>query len=250
MSLFFKNNKHIKYGITIILVVMLYFFISSLSSCFLVQKRAYKFDTSISKKSIFSISLFLKNYSLKTKLFSAGKLLSKEFYFIDSICCMQKSSGVVDIAISSKIPFIKVGKDRVMTTDGLIIKADYFNKKSLSNKARCSIFGLQDVECTVVPACVEGLKKIPENIYEKYNVCWQSFVKGILQDRSQKRFFIVFNNQTVPNQNLLKACNKIRDKLEQDGAFKKKQWVADVRFDNQIIVNSGREVEYGKSFYE
>lgn len=167
--------------------------------------------------------------------------LKNEFPFIDSISILCAADGIGRMAITAHDPAYLVNNKYVLTNNGLLFEKTVFESSAYAKLPTACVNeqSLHD-QATIerVQTCLAGL---PNDFFESYEINWCDETCLQLQDKREPNFTIVCEDDYVPGSFVLQKCNAIKEQLTQRGAFsskKKKMWVADIRFGDQIIVSA------------
>ncbi len=223
---------------------------------FRASRYVFHFDGSFSVDQQNRIKKFV-NASDSCKSLSLccfAQKIQRRFPSINTINLFHNAHGVISVLVGSVVPMLNVNQDLVLAEDGGLFLKEIFNHESLGYLARLDFLDIamlidgksdvQDDEVSnlvgrVPASLVETICKIPSELYEEYRVLCQDESKWWLQDRRQKKFLVLFNGMRMPNKAMLSACNQVKGMLDDRGVFGARcarRWVADVRFENQIIL--------------
>ncbi len=91
----------------------------------------------------------------------------------------------------------------------------------------------------MLPAMRQYAQEASPELFSAFEVCWNNEHEVWLHDKQHKKFSLLCNAATIPDQKMVRYGNCIKQSLEQRNLFaqaRKHQWVADMRFADQIVV--------------
>jgi len=218
---------------------------------FAAQTFQFQFAGSFSEQQKIRIrDFFIHGESfLKKPLSDLAQLAKDQFSSIDSLSIFQKPSGTLVVRAGSAKPVLLVNENLVLTDNRSLFERSVFDSTVLSalnqvdflhieGKKENQFFEIESSELMgMIPTSLfETGKNIPSFLFDQFYISCQNDVRWWLQDKQQKKFFILFSGGTIPNAHTLVACSKIKGTLESRNRFARRSaWVADVRFGDQII---------------
>lgn len=237
----------------LICTIVSFWSINQLATQFLSADRfAVCVKGSLSLQQISVIKNFLENNKEHSAmpLFALAKIVQERFPSLETISFFQDASGVITLQATTVEPMLMVDDTLVLTRDGKLFKRSLFDDHFLHSlqkiscpfiDEKCSFIDMQQSELVGQWSqdMVFVAKNFSDNLFELYDISCQDKASWWLQDKKQKNFFILFNGIGMPNEKVLAACNKIKEMLDARGEFKTKRvanWVADIRFEEQIIL--------------
>jgi len=156
------------------------------------------------------------------------------------------------VSIKSVTPAFMTNERFVLSDSGLLFHQVLFEKDFLKNLKHLScscldiynddiLFGDEQLDhSSKLPAgFLQTIKQIPVGSFDRYAIVCEDKKKWCLQDKTKKNFSILCTDETISDQRLICACNKVKGALcERDSLFERgvRPWVADARFANQIIL--------------
>lgn len=183
-------------------------------------------------------------YSLTTPEFS-GRLL-EQFPCINSFAVEKNPSGVVSCALTAEVPLLNINAEWILTENGQLARTIDFSPAAVSD-----LHIITMPLCNVTNAFRLCIAALPADIYEAYKIVWLNDQEVLLLDRTEPSFAIRFDASMRFDKNIVRACNCIKNDINQRGLFvqsrgkKPKLCIADVRFKNQIVISWGMGGSYG-----
>lgn len=209
---------------------------------FLVEGYSCNFDDIIScdhKNKIFNfINL---NQKLKIcSLESISQKIQENFCVIKNIELFNAANGILKLNIYSNKPKFILNDSYVLAENKAVFEKNLFAKQSLKD---CNHVTLNNCEITneVEDSFKNMIFSFSEKYFQEYELIRDSCFKSYMIDKSDKNFRILFNDFLLPDDNILAYCSYIKNELQARGEFNrkmKKNWVADIRFDGQIVMVS------------
>lgn len=189
------------------------------------------FDPYFSLKTISEIKDYI-NLNLKNnKPQYIYKELSNKFPIIKSIRVQRKNADQLTISIIAFKPLYIINNNfnnnLIFSEKPNLIDINFYENDCISN---LPIINLKE---NVSTELLSFLKEIPNYIVNLFKITWQSKNLIYLQDKSDENLILKINFINIPNQKIIEACKKI--KLE--NYTNNKQFIADLRFLNQIIIS-------------
>lgn len=163
--------------------------------------------------------------------------LQKEYPHLRAISVERRPTGVMHVCVDAHKPVAKINT-AVATECGVIAKADWYQQQVINNLPNITMKQIPLVGTIIDQEFVVWAKQLPDNAANQYAIMWKSPTNIVLQHKTHKDIDLVvcaeqkWNNKfkkqlAVAEQKCLAARTKAR---------KKGPWVADMRFNNQIIV--------------
>lgn len=86
-------------------------------------------------------------------------------------------------------------------------------------------------------------KQLPFELFKPYTIVWHDMTDAYLYPKDSSFVSLRFHAQSIPTIETMKKYKRLCDEYEQPSSPKKKavHWVADVRFEKQIIVSIDRQ---------
>ncbi|MDR3549922.1 MAG: hypothetical protein P4L31_00780 [Candidatus Babeliales bacterium] len=204
------------------------------------QKVVVHIDAGLSDPVQQAITQFVqeKNKDSSPKFYEMSQLLVKTFPCIESVNIERTAAGLVYYSIYSAKPIIGINQDWALTDHGQLLFKSCFADHFLN-----SLHTLQVPSGSVSDALRALAPSLSDDLLTAYDVCWVSDQEIYVKDKTQSHFSLLCNAQTLPDAKHLERCQTIKAELTNNGSFELKkvkntssEWVADMRFKNQIIV--------------
>ncbi len=211
------------------------------SYVFAVQECNVSIDPCISHSAQQEITACIKD--LTDEHVSAKNIiaqLQQQFPFIKSVSIAYVPCGITDIELAVYKPRVLINNQRVLTcNDKLVDKnvfTNYQNKQLIAIATQSD--NQDDAKLTMLKQyCVQ----LPTSVFDVYDLCYVDDAHAWLHDKKQTSFSILFNDTSMPSEKVLQYCAQIKNDLISRRTFeakKNKQWIADIRFKNQIVLYS------------
>jgi hypothetical protein len=166
--------------------------------------------------------------------------VQKKFFCVESVAVKRCASGSLDIGISAVKPLCNINSDKVLVVNGTIFANDVFTDSS-REKLDTLFVRLEQEELDKVREKLRKFtQKLIPSIYSQYDVVWFNEREVRLIDKKDSWFVTVCNAYKVPNEQSLAYINRIKQDIFPKKGRKNIRWVADMRFNDQIIVSSGK----------
>lgn len=203
------------------------------------------------KKSIESF-IAKNNSCLNSSLSVAVKKIKKRFPSVKKVELFSNAQGITTASIESEKPLLKINEHFILVDNGMLLQQKLFDQNYIKDLKHLNFlnsdfisetFDFDDMNNEYVGKMpgifLKTALHIPSFLFQKYKITCKSSSKWLLQDKTQKNFFILWNESKIPNESILNVCNEIKKNLVSRKKFlgkKVRDWVADVRFEDQIIL--------------
>jgi len=207
------------------------------SSLFSVDSFAYAIDSLVTKSAQQDIITYIQqitgNRSLPFQ--KLAHKIQKQFSFIHEVTIEYLAPGIVYIACNAQKPLSIINNLLVLTEQGYLHNKDIFLSLIIKQLPDITLPSLQK---DVTQSLVTIMNNIEPVIFSQFTLSWINETKIYLYDKKQRQFSIIFNKNQLPNKKLLDHCAYIKQKLQKQNIFTntKKHYVADIRFEDQIVV--------------
>ena len=215
-----------------------------------VSKNTIYFDTFLSSGMQEEIRTFFES-GFKDSINRAdnradlAQQAKKRFFCIKDITWEHKSSHRAIMHIRARSPLYTLNKQSLFLEDGLVEAKSNFTEESTEHLYNLSVAFLGD--CVDETLCNNLLAQRLDNLFEHFSVTWVDASNIVLTDKSCSYFCLRTHAYCILDQSVIEECFQLRDELKTQARPKATVWVADVRFDNQIILYGQRGNNEGKS---
>lgn len=168
-----------------------------------------------------------------------AQVIQEQFPAVETIEITRNACGNVEVLIKGSSPRVVVNQEKAFT-DGKLLPTFQFSQDWLAGRAQVSVSSALCTE-SLDPVLAHCLAQIDIDLLHTYNVTINDIFESWLHDKQHHNFSIRFNAATLPKNSVVAQCQAIKNELLASGALTKKpqkKWIADVRFDNQIVVSS------------
>lgn len=163
----------------------------------------------------------------------------QQFPWIQSIDLSFFSSGRAHVALIAYDPLCLINNTYVMISTGALLSKDFFEATSINMLRSLSVvFGTE--EAVLSDECKRFIVDVPLAVLDAYRCVWVDNNSVRLYDKQQPYFVIVCHPEGIPNDTIMRHCNALKQELIERCVFgvpRAKTWVADIRFEGQIIVS-------------
>ena len=171
---------------------------------------------------------------------SAQKILD-QYPWIASISLRRMPNNVMRTQVTIEEPSVKVNTT-IITEHLRVLPESTFMPASIAQIPALSVTFPNNVHNEIPSVFISHAKTLTDERFHSYAITWIDEYQARLTDKEQPHFTILFNAYSIPDASMFAYCRSIKRQLEERGSFsgryKGTRWVADVRFDRQIIVFS------------
>ena len=206
-------------------------------SLFSVDRFTYAIDSLVTESTQQDIITYVqqipKNQSLSFQ--ELAYKIKKQFSFIDKITIEYLAPGIVYIAYNAQKPLSVINNSLILTEQGYLYNKDIFLSLIIKQLPHITLPSLQK---NITQSLVTIINNIEPVIFSQFTLSWINDAKICLYDKEHRQFSIIFNKNQLPNEKLLNHCAYIKQGLQEQNIFTntKKHYVADIRFEDQIVV--------------
>ena len=186
-----------------------------------------------------------KNTQKKINFVTLADQLQENFNCIESVELQHAPDNYAHLEIHAHTPYFNVRNKNsieVATHSGLILPCASFTNKTIDGLRTIAV--ADHIDSAQLPiVCMHSIKKIPEVIFDEYTFVWHNNTYIELCKKNNPSFSLLLSEESKLNITLINYCNVLYNQLHTSGAFiekKKKRWIADVRFKDQIIMYTRR----------
>jgi hypothetical protein len=169
--------------------------------------------------------------------------LQMQFNCIQSIDIARAPSKYAHIEVHAHTPYVRFENNEnqyIASTNGIIMPCALF-KTNITDGLRTIKIAL-NVDAHKLPdTCMQFMQQLPLTIFETYIFNWHNQYHIELNKKNNPTFSLLLSHHSILTASLMNYCNMLYEHLENNGAFaekKKKHWIADVRFKDQIILST------------
>lgn len=197
------------------------------------------------------MTFFQETQELKTaSLDQISSSVRGQFPSVGRLALSQDASGQVTVFLEPVRPQSLIN-EYVLSQDGQLFKKQLFHESVVSSLVNIFIPCLdaccvspctaENKECvgTLLPELHETVCKISGALLQRYNISCRNQASWLLVDKQEQRFAILFHGTKIPDEKVIATCDKLKGTLDARGVFTAADtlsWVADVRFENQIVL--------------
>ncbi|HSW73897.1 MAG TPA: hypothetical protein VLG71_01955 [Candidatus Limnocylindria bacterium] len=166
--------------------------------------------------------------------------LQSEFPAVKTLTVQRIAPDQLHVMISCQKPYMMVNETTTVTEGGYLVPTTVFAQTHTKNLPALTIANLPCATHRAPPGLMNCIGQLREQLCKQYTVIWRTELETELVDKQQPQFAVVCNTTTLAQPSLLARCQKLKEELQSQGAFEakpKKLWIADIRFDKQIILS-------------
>jgi len=161
-------------------------------------------------------------------------LLKEKFALVKEVIVKHVGYEKKVLVVSAYKPFFLVNESEVLVESGFIVPQLYYDKAALEQLYTINTKATYSHNC--IKASMDWLEQNADSIYQDFSLELYDPTLIILNDKNDTAFKVLCNQQNKISSTLIQQCFSLKDSLKKTVMLKKEQqWVADVRFDNQIV---------------
>ncbi len=207
---------------------------------FTINRYIFSFDQTISDKTQQKIAAYVEANQLS--IFNGPAIadaIQERFSFVHNVTLSYLPIGVVCVEIIADQPEYWINNTQVITRKGSLYAKKVFTKHNLALLPSIAISFDEDQQA--LPTRLHDVvTNLPSHVFTTYDFEWDTEHIIWLRDKEKPQFAIVFAADQLPTEKVLFGCTQIKQVLHQRLALEcKTHWVADIRFNDQIIVYKG-----------
>ncbi len=152
--------------------------------------------------------------------------------------------NMAEISIVAPDPVIQINDSHVLTQNRAIISSDFYACYVLEHLPKVSVSSeiSKEVSKEVMAAIQRSIK---ERLFDHFMVSMQDEQEWYLQDKKDPSFTICCNASCLPIGTVREVCDQLKETVKKNSTSKI-AWVADVRFDHQIVLSRYKGGRNGK----
>lgn len=196
----------------------------------------------LSKDSLEKVSEFIEEkLDYKTKsLKDVAHAIKNQFSHIKHVMITQAPNGL-NVKLKPRTPRFIINNEKILIDSGQLISKYLFNKDAYSMLPALTIDEAACESGCLNYLCHKSLCMVPGKLFKAYDFWWQNKEAVWLTCKEQPHFVILTDAESIGNKQKLQLCCNLKKDIElkKEFSFKKSMvWIADIRFDNQVIVFS------------
>lgn len=207
------------------------------SSLFSIDCLTYAIDSLVAESTQQDIITYVQqipeNRSLSFQ--ELAYKIQKQFSFIHETTIEHLAPGIVYIACNAQKPLYIINNSLILTEQGYLYNKNIFLSLTIKQLPHITLPSLKK---NIILSLVAIINNIEPIVFSQFTLSWINDTKICLYDKKQRQFSIIFNKNQLPNKKLLQHCAYIKQRLQAQKEFTntKKHYVADIRFEDQIVV--------------
>lgn len=175
-------------------------------------------------------------------------LLITQFSCIKDVCVQRLAYNTAEFSISAYEPCAYVNQTHVLTEHGKLFNAQLYNSNvlALCPSLDIRIKPLPEILSEQIVTGIMGALK--NDCAAQYRLVLIDDHELRLYDKDMPSFCVICDAMSIPQQNTLDRCQDLKKKLlARTGTKQQKNWRADIRFHDQIVVSMEKGGEHGSS---
>ncbi len=172
--------------------------------------------------------------------------LSKQFPFVTSLKACYRVPGIIHLDMRNVDLMATINQKYVIAEDGRIFSKEYFSSHYVASLPNITVRDMDVNDTHLSSALQKFVRYFPSALYEQFLITWVHETEIWLENKQQQNFAFLCSTERIPDKRLLECSEIIQKNAVQKEMFKKKsvRLIADIRFDNQIIVFPGKRGYY------
>lgn len=215
----------------------------TLTYLFAIKRYELRVDDRIVPELNEQLNAHVKSLPLGIRIWPEHKAeeIQKQFPWIKSVSFFRTPMQTMHVAVAIDEPVIKVNE--AILTHSQVFPASTFTQAQIAALPTLSVHFPSITDRAEIPlAFIPHAQTFATEPFAPYTLTWIDQYTARLIDKEQPHFAIQFNAQTIPDAKLFAHCASIKKLLQERGSFegRKKQarWIADIRFERQVILFS------------
>ncbi|HEV2600708.1 MAG TPA: hypothetical protein VGT41_00285 [Candidatus Babeliales bacterium] len=219
------------------------------TNVFAVKAYLFSFSPVFAERAKQNIIDYVKQSSMSTvsspvaQNYQLTAAIKQQFSCVKRVATQLLPSGAMRVVIDAVEPVLCVNDTYLLAAESGCISKDLFIPSCIAQlpTIRCAVGSGSDI-----PVALHQCKqKFSPALCNTYDVIWQDEFCIRLQDKQETKFSIICSAQCIPDQTCLLQCEQLKKTVfelsDARKAVRDKQWVADVRFNDQIVVYSEKK---------
>jgi len=246
-----KKKRLIIYTMFGIVPMLITFLGGYKASRILFEPSGYFLNTSsvLSQQAHLTIANFCEQIDVKKlPLQKIAYNIKERFPIIESVTIHQQPTKTLDIRCCVYTPLFNINHDMIVCASGILEPSHSFKTELITTLPALKIDACEITENRLHTVCYDCLASCPSTLFDVYDLTWKNEAEIVLTDKKQGRFSILSDINTINDQKKFNLYAHLKHDIMNRNDFalnKGKQWVADIRFDNQIIIFSRGGRGYG-----
>ena len=211
-----------------------------------IRYVTYSFDHSIAPEMqqniVTHVALFQHDGLYNPK--SIIDTIQKHFACVKSISVHCIPHNAAEVTVTAHEPIVRINEKYVVTAAKTIVPDFSYASYILTSLSSLSIVSPVPQDCSENMMCAIR-KCIKDRIFERYTLCWVGEHEIYLHDSHDPSFSLLCDVLSLPSPTKLVLYEQLKNNIKNKRSASKR-WVADIRFDDQIIVSGDKGGRYGK----
>ncbi len=171
-------------------------------------------------------------------------IICEQFPCVKSVAVHCQASNTATIEITAHDPIVRINGAHVLTDAKTIIPDRSYALYVVDSLPSFSMASALPERCSdrmmgAVRRCVE------DRIFEQYTLSWVNEHELYFHDMRDPSFSLLCDAVSLPTHSTLISYEQLKDSIKNRKSAQN-HWVADLRFDDQIIVSRDKGGRYGK----
>lgn len=167
--------------------------------------------------------------------------LKDTFPFVKGVTIAHLATGTVAIHLTIYKPLMRINSNLVLLESGILESQQSFKSDVIASLSAVSVHESVFTDSRLTPDFYTCLASISSHLFKGYEINWHNKHELWLTDKNQPSFKILCDAHSISNEQKLNLCKKLKEEIKGKKEVllnKSKTWIADIRFDNQIIIFS------------
>ena len=211
-----------------------------------VQYVTYAFDQTLSpelqREIVAQVALFENDgsYNPRTIL----ETITQQFPCVQSVAVHCRASNTALVEVAAHDPMVRINGTHVLTDSKMIIPDRSYALYVIDALPSFSMAAVLPDECSdrmmdAVRSCIK------DRIFEQYTLSWVNEHELYFHDMNDPSFSMLCDAVSLPTHSTLISYEQLKNSIKNRKSATNR-WVADLRFDDQIIVSGDKGGRDGK----
>lgn len=194
------------------------------------------FDTLSSPEQTAQVSIFAQDLDI-APVNTLIDRLCRQFSFIDSITIRKKVGNTFVCSISTQKPILKINDDCVLSSRGQLIPVSSYEKTALASIPLLAVAGDERAfyQSGLLQKCA---RSIDQDLCKEYAVSLDDVHTLSLRSKKRENCLVLISPESIMRERI-DQIEKLFDQMASN-LVRKIQWIADARFEHQIIFYEGK----------
>ena len=160
--------------------------------------------------------------------------------FVSSITIQPLASHIAVLELQAKEPILCLNSDSILLSPEVIVCSSAYALNVTSQLNLLSVVKLMFDQPSILFQIAQ--QAYEKDLFKRCNIFVETPHTVFLQDKAHHGFSIVCDSNKLPEEYLLQLCDVLKEKVCNEPS----DWMADIRFKDQIILKRGARGKYEK----